>query len=87
MPVEYRRVYFVFHVSYLPPNLDPAPPLLSVPLPLDGIAASEYEVKDILDSQIDHSGPKYLVKWLGYPVYESVWEPASHFANTPVILH
>ena len=77
----------VFHVSYLRPHLGPALPLPPAPLPLDDVAAGECEVEDILDSLMGHSGPKYLVKWLGYPVFESTWETASHLANALDILH
>ena len=87
MPAEYGRVHPVFHVSYLRPHLGPAPPLPPALLPLDDVATGEYEVEDILDSHLGHSGPEYLVKWLGYPVFESTWEPASHLANAPDILH
>ena len=51
------------------------------------VAASEYEVEDILDSCISHSSPNYFVKWLRYLVFESMWEPASHLANVLDILH
>ena len=60
-----------------------APPSL---LPLDDSAAGEFEVEDILDSRLGQSGPEYLVKWLGYPVFEAMWEPAAHLANAPDIL-
>ena len=71
----------VFHISYFRPHLGPAPPLPPAPLPLDNVVAVEYEVEDILGSHLGHSRPEYLVKWLGYPVFESMWEPASHLAN------
>ena len=29
---------------------------------------------------------EYLVRWLGYPVFEAIWESAAHLANTPDIL-
>ena len=57
------------------------------PLPLDDVAAGEYEVEDTLDSCLGHSVPEYLMKWLGYPVFESTWEPASHLANALTIVH
>ena len=43
--------------------------------------AGEYKVKVILDSRLDHFGTQYLVKWLGYPVFKAMWEPAKHLAN------
>ena len=57
----------VFHVSYLRPHLGPAPPLPPAPLPLDDVAAGEYEVEDILDSHLGHSGPEYLVEMAWIP--------------------
>ena len=86
LPAEYGRVHPVFHVSYLRPHLGPAPPSPPAPLPLDDVAAGEYEVEDILDSRIGRSGTEYLVKWLGYPVFESTWEPARHLAHAPAIV-
>ena len=42
----------------------------------------EYEVEDILDVRFSKRGNRsvqeYLIKWLGYPVYESTWEPVAH---------
>ena len=68
-------------------HVGPAPPLPPAPLPLDDVAAGEYEVEDILDSCIGHSTPEHIVKWLGYPVFEPMWESASHLANAPDTLH
>ena len=59
----------VFYVSYCQPHVGPDPPLPPAPLLLDDAAAGQYEVEDILDSYIGHSGPEYLFKWLGYPVF------------------
>ena len=67
--------------------MGPTPPLSLAPLPLDDATTGEYEVKDILDSYLGHFNPDYVVKWLGYPVFESMWDPASHLANAPDILH
>ena len=52
----------MFHVSYLRPHLGPAPPLPPAPVPLDDVAAGEYEVEDILDSHLGHFKLDYLVK-------------------------
>ena len=48
--------------------------------------AGEFEVEDILDSRLGRSGTEYLVKWLGYPVFEAMWEPAAYLANALDIL-
>ena len=77
----------MFYVSCLPPHVGPAPPLPPVQLPLNDVAAGEYEVEDILDSYLGHSSFKYLVKWLRYPVFESTWEPTSPLVNVPSIFH
>ena len=45
--------------------------------------SGEFEIKDILGHGSMHSGIKYLVKWLGYPVVEGTWEPLSHLTNCP----
>ena len=77
----------IFYVSYLQPHLGPAPPLPPAPLPLDDVAAGEYEVEGILNLCLGHSGSKYLVKWLGCALFESKWEQASHLTNALDILH
>ena len=86
MPAEYGPIHPVFHVSYLRPHIGPLPPCPPPPLPLDDEAAGEFEVEDILDSRLGRSGTEYLVKWLGYPVFEAMWEPAAHLANALDIL-
>ena len=77
----------MFFVSYLQPHLGPAPLLPPTPLPLDDAAAGEDKVEDILDLCIGHYFPDYLVKRLGYPVFESTWELASHLSNTLDTFH
>ena len=86
LPEEYGRIHPIFYVSYLCPHVGPVPPCPPSPLPLDDNAAGEFEVKDILKSRLGCSGTEYLVKWLGYPVFEATWEPAAHLANAPAIL-
>ena len=67
--------------------MGPTPPLPWAPILLNDAAAGEYEVDDILDSRIGHSSPEFLVKWLGYPVFESTWKLASHLATASDVLH
>ena len=78
LPAEYGRVNPVFHASCLRPHVGPAPTRLPPIFPLADASDPEYEVEDILDSCICRGSTEYLVKWLGYPIFESTWEPASH---------
>jgi len=43
--------------------------------------ADEYDVEEILAEKGQNKKKVYLVKWLGYPVYRSSWEPRSSFDN------
>lgn len=40
-----------------------------------------YEVEKIIDKKNDGDTVKYLVKWEGYPISESTWEPISNLKN------
>ncbi len=50
----------------------------------------EFEVENILDVRSVHRGRgqrvEYLVKWAGYPVFDSTWEPLSNLTNCESIL-
>jgi hypothetical protein len=41
----------------------------------------EYEVEQVLDSQMYHKKLQYLVSWKGYPGQDS-WEPEANLANS-----
>ena len=44
--------------------------------------SGEYKVKDILDHRSCGRGRmEYLVKWRGYLVFESTWEPEANLTN------
>ena len=47
--------------------------------------SGEYKVEDILDHRSDGRGHslamEYLVKWRGYSVFESTWEPEANLIN------
>lgn len=85
------RIHPVFHVSKLKPHVDgsaafPHRPQPDRPPPdilPDGEEA--YEVERIVAQRTRRIGRsnrlEYLVKWLGYPEYESTWEPASNLAS------
>ena len=41
--------------------------------------SEEYEVEDIIGKRLNQKGlTQYLIKWEGYPVDESTWEPAEN---------
>ena len=86
MPEEYGHIHPIFYVSYLCPHVGPIPPCCPLSLLLDDEAADEFEVEDILNSHLGRYGTKYLVKWLGYPVFKVMWELVAHLANAPDIL-
>jgi hypothetical protein len=44
----------------------------------------EYEVEDILDMRVGPKGKEvFLVKWKGYPDYDSTWQSRDDLANAP----
>ena len=55
----------------------------------DDSAGTEFEVEDILDMRISTRGRQqrreFLIKWLGYSVFDATWEPEAHL-NCPDIL-
>ena len=50
----------------------------------------EFEVERVLDHHQVCRGhvwvDEYLVKWVGYGVFEATWEPSAHLANAPTTL-
>uniref|UniRef100_A0A915B216 Chromo domain-containing protein n=1 Tax=Parascaris univalens TaxID=6257 RepID=A0A915B216_PARUN len=46
-------------------------------------SADEYEVDEVLNVKGQGNKRQYLVKWKGYPLSESTWEPRSHFKLSP----
>ena len=85
-PAKYGHIQLVFHNSYFYPHLGPFPALQPPPFLLDNIAAKEYEVGENKDSNLDHFGIKYLVKWVDYPIFKYSHELDSHFDNALHIL-
>ncbi|KAF8697686.1 hypothetical protein AX14_001301 [Amanita brunnescens Koide BX004] len=53
-------------------------------------AKNEYEVEDLLDSQISRKGCghlEYLVKWKNYPREDASWEPKENLINAQEIVN
>ena len=79
LPDTYK-IHPVFHVSLLKPtNPGPFPGRDSLPPPpvvVDG--ETEYEVESILDCRRRGRQVQYLIKWKGYSLEESSWEPAGN---------
>ena len=49
--------------------------------------AQRFVVQGILDQRLgEQDAPEYLVKWRGYPVEQSTWEPESHLDSCARIL-
>ena len=50
----------------------------------------EFEVERVLDHRRVHHGcvwvDEYLVKWVGYGVFEATWEPSAPLAKAPTTL-
>ena len=42
---------------------------------------ANYTVEKILDCKVAKGKKKYRIKWKGYPLSESTWEPAEHMTN------
>ncbi|KAJ9076940.1 M-phase phosphoprotein 8 [Entomophthora muscae] len=55
--------------------------LRQTPLPLQIGRAEEYKVEYINGNRIHYQKPQYYVKWKGYLLEESTWEPLSSLAN------
>ncbi|XP_072399352.1 histone-lysine N-methyltransferase SUV39H2-like isoform X1 [Diabrotica undecimpunctata] len=49
----------------------------------------EFEVEKILDQQYDvgTKTPMFLVKWKGYPLEQTTWEPFDHLRHCPLVLN
>ena len=80
------KIHPVFHVQYLKPynesttfktrpEIENRPPAQY----LEDTKEEAYTVESILDKRITRNKIQYLVKWEGYPDWESTWEPESAF--------
>ena len=96
-----RRIHPVFHISKLKKynNADQQFPIRTNqqqnnirPLPeiLNDTGEEAWEVEKILDKRNRKVGRRvhieYLVKWKGYPLHESTWEPIGNLKNAPDVV-
>lgn len=64
-PAQQPSVAKSGHSTYLP----------LVPHSPSSASASEYEVDAILDCKVENGQTKYLIRWAGYGMSQSTWEP------------
>jgi hypothetical protein len=75
------KVHPVFHVNLLekyietPPEFSRRDFLRPPPIEVEKEMELEYEVEEILKHKVKGKRKHYLVKWKGYPMHESSWEP------------
>ena len=79
------KIHPVFHISLLKPYRS-SPNDFERPTPPPAIIIpeadyEEFEVETILDKRILRNRPQYLVKWLGYPLHDAIWEPVENLEN------
>ena len=85
------RLYPVFHASLLKLAVgsfgDSIPDSGFCP-PADNLG--EFKVERVLEHRRVHHGhvwvDEYLIKSVGYGLFEATWEPSAHLANAPIAL-
>ena len=75
-----------FHVSRLKHFLDPSMEGMRSCNP-EPVKDEEYEIDDIVNQRVTRGKQiEYLVRWKGYSLHDSTWEPASAFKNAKAVL-
>ena len=77
------KIHLVFHISLFKPykassilDRSKVPP---PPVEIEG--NEEFEISEILDSQIIQRKLEYLVHWQGYDISERTWKPAANLCH------
>jgi hypothetical protein len=89
LPMRYKSIHNVFHVSLLEPyrRRPGEEPEQIVPDIVDG--EEQWEVEEILTHKIDRRGGKpkykYLVRWLGFTTADDQWVDEDDFADPDII--
>ena len=80
-------IHPVVHVSSLEPYYEDNKfkRKQSSPPPIIVNDNEEYELEEILDQRKHYGKIQYLIKWKGYPLSESSWEPEENL-NCPELL-
>ena len=82
LPLQWKTVHPVFHVSKLEPyREDPDNPNFPSPPPDVVEGEPEWEVEKVLDAKFAYNRLLFLVKWKGWPESENSWEPEKHLEN------
>jgi hypothetical protein len=86
------KAHPVFHVNLLekyietPPEFSGREPPRPPPVEVEKEDELEYEVEEILNHRMRNRKRWYLVKWKGYPMHESNWEPVENLEKAQDVL-
>jgi len=82
LPASFKihNVINVSHIHLYHPPVAGQSIILFEPVTVEG--TPEYEVEEIMDSQLNHNKLKFLVKWSGYTNNYNTWEPEANCANS-----
>ena len=84
LPLKYKSIHPVFHVSLLEPYVQRAGE--TTPEPVDVESEPEWEVEKVLQKRQRKSGVQYLVKWQGFSDAENQWLPVSELTHCKDLL-
>ena len=82
------RIHPVFHANLLTPYQETqthGPNFLKPPPDLID-AEEEYEVESIINHRRRYGKIQYLIRWKGYPLSDSSWEPTSNLTHAKSLL-